>query len=111
MPEVLAYIDSRGRNPFRAWYERLDPSVRPRIDAVIARMEAGNPGDVDNVGEGVIERRIHFGPGYRIYLAWDGLRLIILLGGGDKSNQSRDIANAKVRWRDYQRRMNRGEKL
>ena len=65
-------------------------------------MENGNLGDVRSVGEGVFERRIDFGPGYRIYFAWDGPTLIMLLGGGDKSSQPRDIADAKSCWHRYQ---------
>ena len=65
-------------------------------------MEQGNLGDVRSVGEGVIERRADFGPGYRIYFAWDGPTLIILLGGGDKGSQRNDIARAKGRWREHQ---------
>jgi putative addiction module killer protein len=65
-------------------------------------MEVGNLGDVQSVGDGVLERRVNLGPGYRIYFAWDGPKLIILLGGGDKSDQNSDIARAKDRWRDYQ---------
>ncbi|MDE2786608.1 MAG: hypothetical protein OXL37_08095 [Chloroflexota bacterium] len=67
-------------------------------------MTEGNLGDSHSVGEGVVERRIHFGPGYRIYFAWDGPTLIVLLGGGDKSDQNDDIARAKESWRDYQNR-------
>lgn len=67
-------------------------------------MEEGNFGDVRPVGEGVIERRANFGPGYRIYFAWDGPELIALLGGGDKSSQQNDINTAKARWRDYRER-------
>lgn len=64
-------------------------------------MGEGNLGDFRGVGEGVMERRVDFGPGYRIYFAWDGPMLIILLGGGDKSNQRNDIDRAKERWRNY----------
>ena len=65
-------------------------------------MEVGNLGDVRSVGDGVLERRVHFGPGYRIYFAWDGPKLIILLGGGDKSDQNSDITRSKGRWCEYQ---------
>ena len=76
--------------------------VKRRILSVVARMEQGNLGDVRGVGEGVIERRIDFGPGYRIYFAWDGPVLVVLLGGGDKGSQLSDIVRAKERWREYQ---------
>ena len=104
MFEIRSYIDRRGRRPFNEWLERLDPPVRQRITRILDRMTEGNLGDLRSVGEGVVERRIHFGPGYRIYLAWDGPRLIILLGGGDKSDQRDDIARAIEDWRDYQNR-------
>jgi putative addiction module killer protein len=67
-------------------------------------METGNLGDTDRVGEGVVERRIDWGPGYRIYFGRDGETLIILLGGGDKKTQKRDIDRARACWRDYRAR-------
>ena len=78
--------------------------VQRRILRVVARMEEGNFGDFRGVGEGVMERRVNFGPGYRIYYAWDGPMLVILLGGGGKSDQCNDIDRSKSRWRDYQNR-------
>lgn len=71
-------------------------------------MSDGNTGDIRHVGGAVIERRVHFGPGYRLYFAWDGPTLIILLGGGDKSDQRNDIANARARWQDYKNRSTGG---
>lgn len=102
MPEVRGYTDHRGRRPFYIWLEKMSLPVQRRILRIVARMEQGNLGDVRGVGEGVVERRADFGPGYRIYFAWDGPMLIILLGGGDKSSQRRDIAIAKARWGEYQ---------
>lgn len=78
--------------------------MQRRVLRVVARMEQGNLGDIRSVGEGVIERRADFGPGYRIYFAWDGPLVIMLLGGGDKNSQRSDIAVAKERWREYQNR-------
>ena len=108
MPEIRAYLDYRGRSPFSRWMDDLSPTVRHRIQRILGRMAEGNLGDVHGVGDGVIERRADFGPGYRIYFAWDGQHLIILLGGGDKSRQRHDIDRAKERWRDYQRRKAQG---
>lgn len=71
-------------------------------------MSEGNTGDIRHVGGAVIERRVHFGPGYRLYFAWDGPTLIILLGGGDKSDQRNDIASARARWQDYKTRSTGG---
>ena len=104
MAEIRAYLDSRGRNPFSRWLDGLPLTVRHRIQQILGRMNEGNLGDTRGVGEGVIERRADFGPGYRIYFAWDGMELIILLGGGDKSAQRSDIYRARERWRDYRAR-------
>lgn len=82
---------------FRDWLDGLrDRKVRVRIGDRLKRIASGNTGDTKSVGDGVQELRLHFGPGYRIYYMWrDGL-LIILLNGGDKSAQARDIAKAKT---------------
>jgi putative addiction module killer protein len=82
---------------YRAWIEGLkDRRARSRIAIRIDRLAAGNPGDVKPVGEGVSEMRIDYGPGYRVYFARRGTVLVILLCGGDKSSQDRDIAAAKT---------------
>ena len=78
--------------------------VRARIDRVIERFVDGNLGDHKGVGHGVIETRINVGPGYRIYYGRDGEIVVILLAGGGKKGQNRDIHNAKERWKDYKER-------
>jgi putative addiction module killer protein len=81
---------------FRNWLDRLrDGKARVRIDDRLRRLASGNVGDTKSVGDGVQELRLHFGPGYRIYYVWRDGVLIILLCGGDKSSQARDIAKAK----------------
>lgn len=80
---------------FDSWFANLpDRAGRMRIQARIDRAEMGNFGECSPVGEGVSEMRIHFGPGYRVYFALYGIEVVILLAGGDKSSQSRDIKNA-----------------
>ncbi len=81
---------------FESWFLRLkDRAARFRIQARIDRLELGNLGDFKSVGSGVFELRVDYGPGYRIYFARRGDELVILLCGGDKSSQSRDIEKAK----------------
>lgn len=80
---------------FEAWFAGLtDPQAKARIAARIRRAEQGNLGDCGPVGEGVSEMRIHYGPGYRVYFIQQGLEIVVLLGGGDKSTQSKDIKSA-----------------
>ncbi len=89
-------IEVRQTERFRDWLEALrDNNARIRIAARIRRMESGNFGDVEPVGEGVSEMRIHYGPGYRVYFLQQGQEVVVLLCGGDKSRQDRDIARAK----------------
>ncbi len=77
------------------WLDGLrDIRARGRVLARVERLAAGNPGDAEPVGEGVSELRIDYGPGYRVYYKQQGRELVILLAGGDKSSQSRDIKAA-----------------
>lgn len=88
-------IEIRKTEQFSEWFTGLrDRQARVRIQARIDRAGLGNFGDVKPVGEGVSEMRIHYGPGYRVYFVQQGLIFVILLGGGDKSTQSQDIAAA-----------------
>ena len=88
-----------GKEPASEWLESLkDRAARSRIYTRILRAEGGNFGDYKSVGDGVLELRIPVGPGYRIYYALDGADIILLLMGGDKSTQEKDIALAKKYW-------------
>ena len=87
------------------WLNRLrDLKAQQRIDARLARVALGNFGDCKTVGNGVLELRIDYGPGYRVYFGRDGSEVVILLSGGDKSTQPKDIATAKDYWADYKSR-------
>jgi len=89
-------IEIRETETFSAWLRALrDSQTRARIAARIRRLSFGNLGDVKPVGEGVSELRIHYGPGYRVYYIQRGAVLIVLLCGGDKGTQKRDIETAK----------------
>ena len=83
---------------------RFGPVARAKVTRAIARLEHDNFSNVKSVGEGVLEYRIDFGPGYRVYFGRDGATLVILLSGGTKKRQWRDIAAAHGFWRDYKRR-------
>jgi putative addiction module killer protein len=97
-------IEVRKTATFSDWMVRLrDHRARARIAARIDRLALGNLGDVEPVGEGVSELRIHYGPGYRVYFVKRGGTLILLLCGGDKSTQAKDIKAAKMlasNWED-----------
>ena len=88
-------IEIRKTDLFAQWIDNLnDIRARARIQVRIERLAAGNPGDVEPVGGGVSELRINYGPGYRVYFKRRGQELIILLAGGDKSTQAKDIKSA-----------------
>lgn len=98
------FLDDRGRSPFAEWFDRLPAASAVRIAAGLARMEAGNLSNAKSVGDGVLEYRMDFGPGFRIYFASAGNDLILLLAGGTKRRQQADISTAKQRWLDYKSR-------
>ena len=96
-------IEVRQTETFRAWLETLrDRRAAAKIAARLARLELGNFGDVEPVGEGVSELRIHYGPGYRAYLVQRGEVLVVMLCGGEKSSQHRDIRWAKAMARELE---------
>lgn len=95
------YELSPGRFPFRVWRNGLrDGTVKQAVDARIARLRTGNFGKFEPVGDGVLETKIDLGPGFRIYFGVDRQRIILLIGG-DKSTQSKDIGLAKSYWNAY----------
>ena len=96
-------IEIRKTEVFSAWIDRLrDMKARARIQARIERLATGNPGDAKPVGEGVSELRIDYGPGYRVYFKKQGRKLIVLLAGGDKGTQAKDIKTALRLARDLE---------
>ncbi|MDO8848153.1 MAG: type II toxin-antitoxin system RelE/ParE family toxin [Coriobacteriia bacterium] len=94
-------IEVRQTRDFRDWLRQLkDPDARDRIVMRLRRLSVGNPGDVKPVGGGVWEMRIDCGPGYRLYFTWRGDQVVVLLAGGNKSTQQRDIRRAQeLAWR------------
>jgi putative addiction module killer protein len=106
--EVRYYIPEDGQDPFGKWFAGLDSTARAKVATAIARLEQGNLSNVKPVGSGVLEYRINFGPGYRVYFGRDGDVLVILLTGGTKQRQQRDIETATAFWDSYRRRKRGG---
>lgn len=89
-------FEVRQTRRFAGWFDALrDARAKTQIARRIERAEAGNLGDIAPVGDGVSEMRVHYGPGYRVYFVRRGTEIVILLCGGDKSSQRRDIADAR----------------
>ncbi len=99
--QILEFLTAGSRSPYREWLDGLDMKVRARIQARILRFETGNLGDYRAVGHGVCESRLDFGPGYRVYFGVERAHVVVLLGGGDKRSQKRDIRSAKANWKNY----------
>jgi len=102
--ELAEYLDERGRSALGRWKASLDGVTRACVDKAIFRLGQGNLSSLKGVGDGVLEMRLDFGPGVRVYVARDGETLIILLGGGTKHRQEEDIETAKIRWKHYKER-------
>ena len=105
--QVVAYVDSNGREPFYEWLDGLrDSQGSKRILYRTKKLEQGGYGDCKPVGEGVSELRMHFrsSPGYRVYFGEHGNTIVVLLCGGDKDSQKKDIQKAKDYWKDYKNR-------
>lgn len=108
MIEIREYINAAGHSAFARWFEALSAKAAAKVTAYLARIGNGNFSRVEGVGGGVFECRIDFGPGYRVYFGKDGERLVILLGGGEKKRQQRDIQEAHALWQEYKRRKKHG---
>lgn len=106
LKRLLQYETPVGKIPFREWLfsRKLDHHIRDRILVQLDKLSLGNPGDCKSVGGGVRELRLHFGAGYRVYFGQRGEDLVILLCGGDKASQKKDIQLAQAYWADYVRR-------
>ena len=104
MVEIREYLDAQGNSAFAMWLDGLNAVAAAKVATALVRMEQGNLANAKSVGAGVSECRIDFSPGYRVYYGRDGDTLIILLAGGSKKRQQRDIEAAKERWRDYKAR-------
>ena len=105
MIEILRYRREDGREPFTEWLDDLrDKAAQARIRVRLRQVQAGNFGDCEPVGGGVIELRVHIGAGYRVYCGRHGRAIVILLCGGDKSSQAPDIKRAIELWSEWKGR-------
>ena len=103
--ELQIYVTEDGQTPFSEWLGSLcDIKARAKIRVRLDRVSLGNLGDCRGVGEGVQELRVDYGPGYRVYFGQVGSTIVLLLCGGDKSTQTKDIEQAKCYWNEYRRR-------
>ncbi len=100
---IQKYLDEEGNCPFDDWFDGLSTQTQAKIDTRLDRVSVGNFGDRKSVGEGVYELRFFFGPGYRIYYGLAGRRIVLLLVGGSKKRQNKDIQVAQQLWAAYQR--------
>jgi putative addiction module killer protein len=105
---IVEYLDRDGRSPFARWFAEIGSQAAVRVTFALARIEAGNLSNIKSVGAGVLEYRLDFGPGYRIYFGREGQELILLLAGGTKKRQQEDIKQAHHRWQDYKHRKSGG---
>ena len=104
MIEIREYVDETGRSPFAVWHDSLDSIAAAKVSTALYRLEQGNFSNTKGVGGGILEYKIDFGPGYRIYFGKDGEHLLIIVGGGTKKRQQHDIDIAKTHWKDYKAR-------
>lgn len=104
MIDVREYLDDNGHSPFGVWFNQLESTLAARVATVLYRLEQGNLSNTKGVGSGVMEYRLQTGAGYRLYFGRDGEELILLLAGGSKKRQQKDIEAAIERWKLYKKR-------
>ena len=109
MIEVKEYVDETGKSPYAMWHDRLYARAATKVSTALYRLEQGNFSNAKGIGGGIFEYKIDFGPGYRIYFGKDGERIVIILGGGTKRRQQKDINAAKAYLQDYKARKQKSE--
>lgn len=101
---IVEYETTSGESPFGRWFDSLNAPAAAKVTTALVRIGQGNTSNVESVGGGVYENKIDFGPGYRLYFGFDGKELVVLVGGGSKKQQSKEIEIAKAHWQDYKQR-------
>jgi putative addiction module killer protein len=106
---ISYYLTEAGGKPFKEWLDGLkDIAARQKVRIRLDRVRLGSLGKNRSVGEGVYEIKIDYGPGYRVYYGLDKKTVVLLLLGGDKSTQKKDITQARIYWEDHKRRKSNG---
>lgn len=100
--EIQKYVTAEGDCPFDEWFDKLDLNLQTRIDVRLDRVRLGNFGDRKSLEKGIFELRFQFGAGYRIYFGLKGNQMVLLLVGGSKKTQKKDIKTARRLWQAYQ---------
>lgn len=106
--KIASYVTEDGLDPFAKWFDKLNAIAAAKVSTALYRMELGNYSNFKTLGEGIFEYKIDFGPGYRTYFGQDGEELVILVGGGSKKQQDKDIKIAKNYWQKYKLAKKRG---
>lgn len=104
MTKIEEYITEEGKSPFADWFNELDAQAANKVTTYLTRIAAGNTSNLKPIKGALQEVRIDWGPGYRVYAGKDGDALIILLGGGTKQRQHKDIDKAVELWEEYKKR-------
>jgi putative addiction module killer protein len=102
--EIVEYETESGVSPFGEWFISLNAPAAAKVTLSLIRLGQGNTSNVVSVGAGIYEYKIDFGPGYRVYFGYDGKELVVLVAGGSKKRQARDIETAKAHWQNYKQR-------
>jgi putative addiction module killer protein len=104
MIDIQFYVNENGNSPFSDWFNDLDSQAVAKVTISVERLRCGNFSNIKTVGEGVQEYRINWGAGYRLYFGFDGKSIVVLLIGGTKQRQDKDIKHAKILWLRYKKR-------
>lgn len=111
MYDIEIYKTRAGKVPYIEWERQLDKITLARIDARFARIRNGNLGTYRSIGNGIFELKFDFGPGYRIYFGFRTDKVLVLLVGGHKTSQAKDISKAKEFWHDHLLKEEKNEKI
>jgi len=101
---VKEYLTPDGISYFSKWFDNLNSAAASKVRVAVARIETGNFSNTKSLGSGVFEIKIDYGPGYRIYYGNDGEKIVILLAGGTKKSQQKDINKAHILWSEFKKR-------